>query len=254
MDDRVTADFRVPQEPSRLCYFAIPATLIGWYRDFVFPEVESVGLVPVTARDVLSPPGALSAKIDTLLDRAALVIAEVGDSYSAYEASLALARKSRSSVLIIASGLDVERPAEFRDARILMRPADFDADPDRFVAQLQEWLQGVATAKSIDVTEPIRLLATGEHSAALISAVSALEVSLSEHFGAEKMNGSRSMSLRSMLRAAEERGMFLSQGERGTIEEATHLRNETIHRRTAVTPKDARRLVTAITGFVKRIG
>lgn len=252
-DDRVTADFRVPEEPSRICYFAIPATLIGWYRDFIFPEVEANGLVPVTARDVFSPPGTISAKLDTLISRAAYVVAEIGDQSGEYEVALAIAQKSENNVLLVASGLQALTQRDLRGRVVLMRPARFGADPDEFVQHFREWLSSVSRNRIADNAEPERLLSHREYGAALISAVSLLEMTLSEHFAAESRDAPRPTPLRSMLKEAERQEFYVSLDEKRTIEEAVNRRNAAIHTTATVSAADSRRLVKAIRLFVDRL-
>lgn len=252
-DDRVTADFRVPQEPSRICYFAIPATLIGWYRDFIFPEVEASGLVPVTARDVFSPPGTIPAKLDTLISRAAYVVAEVGDPASEYEVALAVAQKSATDVLLVASeSLQLVQPETF-GRTVVRRPARFESDPEEFVRSVRGWLSSVVRHEIVDNAEPERLLGHREYGAALISAVSLLEVTLAERFASEVRDSPRPTPLRSMLKEAERRELFVSLEERQTIEEAVNRRNQTIHTAVAVSPADSKRFVRSIRQFVDRL-
>jgi len=252
-DDRVTADFRVPQEPSRICYFAIPATLIGWYRDFIFPEVEASGLIPVTARDVFSPPGTVPAKLDTLISRATYVVAEIGDPASEYEVALAVAQKSARNVLLVASESQPLVQPEMFGRAVLRRPARFESDPEEFVRSFREWLSSVVRHEIVDNAEPERLLGHREYGAALISAVSLLEVTLAERFAAESRNSPRPTPLRSMLKEAEQRELFASIAERQTIEEAVNRRNQTIHTTLAVSPADSRRFVKSIRQFVDRL-
>ncbi|WP_157226008.1 SIR2 family NAD-dependent protein deacylase [Rhodococcus sp. AW25M09] len=252
-DDRVTADFRVPQEPSRICYFAIPAKLIGWYRDYIFPEVEANGLVPVTARDVFSPPGTTFAKLDTLIRRAAYVVAEIGDQASEYEVAMAVAQKAASSVLLVASELPQSMQPGLQGRLVLTRPARFEASPDEFVQRFRDWLTSLTREEIVDNAEPERLLGHREYGAALISAVSLLEVTLSERFAAQARESPRPSPLRSMLKEAERQELFISVKEQQSIEEAVNRRNQTIHTTAAISGTDSRRLVNAIRQFVDRL-
>jgi HEPN domain-containing protein len=252
-DDRVTADFLVPDEPSRMCYFAIPAGLIGWYREYIFPEVEASGMVPVTARDVFSPPGAVSTKIDTLVIRASLVVAEIGDSSSDYEASLALARKGRNKVLIVTADTGISPQPSDPDSTILHRPTRFERNPEAFIDSFRQWISSASEAVGVDSAEPLRLLSHNEYAAALISAVSLLEVSLSESISNRVRDSPRAIPLRSMLREANERGMFESPQELTLVEQATFRRNEVIHTRTPLAGAEARRLVEAVLRFIERL-
>ncbi|MEV4951360.1 SIR2 family NAD-dependent protein deacylase [Paenarthrobacter nitroguajacolicus] len=252
-DDRVTADFRVLQEPSRICYFAIPATLIGWYRDFIFPEVEARGLVPVTARDVLSPPGTISAKLDTLISRAAYVVAEIGDKANDYEVALAVSQKSQGNVLLVKSELEARTPAELGNRMLLVRPARFEANPDEFVRRFREWISSRGHNEVAHRGEPERLISLREYGAALISAVSLLEVTLSERFSAESRDSPRPIPLRSMLKQADLQGLFQSYEEREAIDEAVARRNQILHTNAVISPADSRRLVDVLRQFIDRL-
>jgi hypothetical protein len=251
-DDRVIADFRLPQEVSRICYFAIPANLIAWYREYIFPEVESHGLIPVTARDVFTPPGTVSAKLDTLINRAAYIVAEVGHRSSENEVALALSQKADRSLLLVSPESQAYSPPEMIDRSLLVRPDRFDADPEAFISGFREWLSSVSRPRG-STPEPERLLQLHEYTAALISAVSLMEVTLAERFAVNQRESPRPATLRSMLKDVERLGLFQSQSERHSIEEAMSRRNQAIHTAEAISPADSRRLVRAILRFVDRM-
>ncbi|MCQ4118380.1 SIR2 family NAD-dependent protein deacylase [Rhodococcus tibetensis] len=253
LDDRVTADFRTPQEASRICYFAIPATLIGWYRDLLFPEVEAHGLVPVTARDVFSPPGTVSAKLDTLISRAAYVVAEVGDQSSEYEAALAIAKKPEGNVLLVAPEGHSWISPNLNRQKVLTRPVRFESNSETFVQNFREWLSSIAHRTVLKIGEPERLLVHREYGAALISAVSLLEVVLSEKFAEDPQDSPRHATLRSMLKQAERQELFASATEHAIIMESVNQRNRTIHTQSNISPVDSRRFVKAIRQFVDRL-
>ena len=61
---------------TRLCFFSLPLELLPFYRERVFPVVEEAGFVPVTADDVVTPGDTVSAKLDTLIDWAFVMVAE----------------------------------------------------------------------------------------------------------------------------------------------------------------------------------
>lgn len=249
----MTADFRVPGEPSRICYFAIPADLIGWYRENLFPEVEASGMVPVTARDVFSPPGAVPTKIDTLVFRASLVVTEIRDPSSEYEANLALARKSPERVLLVEEGSTALLTQHSSGAALLRRPSRFETDPEPFIESFRDWIGRAAMSTMHGTAEPTRLLALNEPSAALISAVSLLEVLLAERLGGRTREASRNIPLRSMLRAASSLGLFESEEERSIVEKAVFRRNEVIHTRAPFSSAEGRRLVEPVLRFIDRL-
>jgi hypothetical protein len=251
-DDRVAADLVLPEEPSRICYFAIPAPLIGWYRDVVFPIVEQHGLIPVTARDVLTPPGTIATKLDALIDRAAVVVIEVGSSWSDYEATLALARKNPAHIFLVAeAGANVRSPGA--NQRLIMRPAELEADPAAFITEFDAWISESEPFERLDSDAPERLLQLREYEAALISAVSLLEVTLSRWLFAGKVESQRPVSISFMLRRSLELDGFNDPQEVRDIQEAVTRRNEVLHKGRTIGGIDARRYVTAIRVFVNRL-
>ena len=62
---------------TRLCFFSVPLAILSFYRQYVFPAVEDAGFVPVTADELVTPGDSLLAKIDTLIDRAFVMVIEI---------------------------------------------------------------------------------------------------------------------------------------------------------------------------------
>ena len=77
---------------TRLCFFSLPLELLPFYRERVFPVVEEAGFIPVTADDVVSPGDNVSAKLDMLIDRAAVMVTELTSSWTMAEYRMAIAR------------------------------------------------------------------------------------------------------------------------------------------------------------------
>ncbi len=72
-------ELKLPKAASaRLVFFAVPLHRLPIYRARVFSNVTALGLVPVTADDVVSPGDSINAKIDALMDRAVAIVVEVG--------------------------------------------------------------------------------------------------------------------------------------------------------------------------------
>ncbi len=257
-DDRVSADLQLPKSDGRLCYFAVPTRLIGWYRETLFPIVEETGLVPMTARDVYSAPGSVGAKIDALIERAAVVVAEIGhDGDGAYEANLALSRKGPRRTLVIASEeprdrkvLVTEGRLHQRDMDVLWRP-DLEADPRQFVEGFADWLARIPSDRMESADEPRRLLAIGEYGPALISAVSLLEFTLTRTLKG-RAPGQARVPLRGLLQTAHNMGVIQSGAEREQLEQAITRRNEVVHRVKTVPAQVARSDVDLILRTVDR--
>ena len=86
---------------TRLCFFSLPLELLPFYRERVFPVVEEAGFVPVTADDVVTPGDNISAKIDSLIDRASVMVVELTSSWTMaeYRYGPCASRRSRSRAL-----------------------------------------------------------------------------------------------------------------------------------------------------------
>lgn len=258
-DDRVAADLQLPADDARrLCLFTLPPTLVGWYRENVFPEFEAHGLVPVVSREVISAPGAVATKLDALIERSLLVVVELDGGQESYEAAVALARKGRESVLLIKDDRDFDRGVDtgrlpvraVDDVQVLMRPS-VDADPVEFLARIRNWLSVAAPDVATHRDEPIRLLASHHYGPALVSAVSLLEVALSRALDGKREVPVRS-SLRNLVREANRVGLISSGAELRSVEDAITKRNEIVHRIATVTPQQARAGVKVIMPILQR--
>jgi SIR2-like domain len=81
---------------TRLCFFALPLEVLPFYRERIFPLAENAGFVPVTAADVVNLGESVSAKIDTLIDRAAVMVVLLTSAWTRAEFGKALARQEQS--------------------------------------------------------------------------------------------------------------------------------------------------------------
>jgi SIR2-like domain len=77
---------------SHLCFFSLPLDVLPFYRERVFPIAEEAGFVPVTAADFITPGDSINAKIDTLIDRAVIMIVELSSKWTRAELAMAIAR------------------------------------------------------------------------------------------------------------------------------------------------------------------
>lgn len=248
-EDRTLAELRLPPESSNTCYFAVPLDLVPWYRDTLFPIAEESGLIPVLARDVLTPAGTVTAKIDALISRARAVVVDLTSPRSLYEAGLAASSKSPDSVLFIQSGA-APVPFELRDRRLIRRPEDFDAPADGLVKEFRDWLRGysvTALARS-PADEPERLLAVGEPRYALIAAVSLLERYLNNCLHEQPP---RLQSAMRLLRAARQRDL-LDEREYESLRAALHLRNAALHEGREISTEEAEAVVAIVKSIVSR--
>lgn len=126
---------------TRLCFFSLPLELLSLYRSRILPLVEDVGLVPVTADDVVSPGDNINAKIDALIDRATVMVVELSSQWTRAEYDIAVApmkgaepkTSHRRGLEIIIVTTDIEQvPASARDFILIYRKSLISEDTADF--------------------------------------------------------------------------------------------------------------------------
>ena len=195
---------------TRLCFFSLPLDVLPFYRDRVFPVTEEAGFVPVTASDFITPGDSVSAKIDTLIDRAAVMIVELNSRSTRAELAMAIARTKGGEVnranrrplklILIATQRD-QIPPWAEEFQIVTRPSLFTETSEDFVQELKLILERMSAETGFERrTEPQRLLEAKEYRAAVIAAMTLLEATIRQRLSKEAWtNVRRPMSLRSLI-------------------------------------------------------
>jgi hypothetical protein len=246
----------LPRDAStRLCFFAVPLHRLRYYRDLVFPSVEALGLVPVTADDVVSPGDSIIAKIDALMDRSIAIVVELGTSWTGIELQLALSRIQDSSEgtrkpqVIVISQFDEPLPESHHHLVHLIRLDAVEAAPERLIRVLRE-----VVPVSGRRDEAQRLLESGEYRAAVIAAMSYLEGTLRQMLSKPDWgNVDRPMSLRSLVRLGVQR-QIIRQVNEGRISEWMQIRNRAVHSDMTVTREQAQTIVDGVLSLFRESG
>lgn len=258
-------ELQLPRDSiSRLCFFSIPLEMVAQYRSIVFPVVERLGYVPITADDVISPGDNINAKIDALIDRAAVMIVEPTSQWTRAEFDIAVARTKqvaagvphRHPLRIIVVG-ETGRPlpavaASFRAlfrGRLLSEEGEAD-----FIKGLIDML-GTAQpeiSKVESLSEPRRLLKLGENRASVISAMSELESWLRQKLAKlPREEVRRPMSLRQLMELALSDGV-LEVRDVNNLKVWNQVRNEAVHTGKAVSLQTAKNIVSGIEVIIGR--
>ena len=268
MRDKVIAVSKVTEEQplrelllprdtqTRLCFFSLPLELLPFYRERVFPIVQEAGFVPVTADDVVSPGDSISAKIDALIDRSAVMVSELTSSWALAEYRMAIARikgaqpdadQHKLLRLIVVVTDRGQAPASADGLPIVLRPNVISEDPEAFLLELGRLLRSFAAEMGVRRrAEPQRLLEAKEYRAAVISAMTLLETKLRERL--DKIpwpQTSRPMSVRSLLELAGER-QLLDPQRRRKLDEWARLRNEAVHSSVEISRAQATEVVGGV--------
>src|SRR5690606_31398175 len=140
--------------------------VLPFYRENMFPLAEAAGFVPVTAADVVNLGESVSAKIDTLIDRAAVMVVDASSPNTQFELGLALARaqetgerpnRRRLEVIPVVTEFS-QLPIPTLGHFVIERPAVLSEDSP-FVQSLGTHLQRLADGMGLaQRQEPRRLL------------------------------------------------------------------------------------------------
>ncbi len=258
--------------PTRLCFFSIPVDRLALYRSEVFPPVQALGFVPVTADDVISPGDNINAKIDALIDRAAVMVVEPSTQWTRAELRMALARKTRGAAgdqrmrlktIVVGNVLpEWSKELHVEDITYVSTASLTDA-PAEFASQLTGVLESFVHQLGLgQATESQRLLERGENRAAVISAMTFLETQLrslaAHHLSSSKAQFSLSSkyrveSFRTLLDAGTALSL-ISNDQRRRLDRWIKLRNEVVHTGKMVTTAQAREVVNGITEIIATLG
>lgn len=248
---------------SRLCFCAIPIELQPFYRERVFPIIEDAGFVPVTADEIVSPGENIAAKIDALIDRAAVMIVEIGSSWTKSEFQMAVVKLksdrqlavTRAFNLLVVTSEHGYVPPSRGEYHIIRRLTPLDGGTDDFLNSLSAWLRNLAE-QSVDwmTQEPRRLLQAHEYRPAVISALTLLEATLRLQLGKSLIvQDGRRLTLRSLIDKAQTQGA-ISNRQRQQIDEWVLLRNLAVHTPSPVTKSQAERVVRGVMEIVTKGG
>jgi SIR2-like domain len=263
-EERPLHELLLPRDaPTRLCFFSLPLELLSLYRSQIFPLVEEIGLVPVTADDVVSPGDNINAKIDALIDRASVMVVELSSQWTRAEYDIAVARMKgaeprmphRRSLEIIIVTTDADQvPASGRDFTVVYRSSLLSEDTDGFAERLANKLRKIASTIGRD-QEPRRLLEAREYRAAVISAMTLLETWLREHIpiAVSFVDTKRNFSLRHLIDIGSDRELLqLSPRDRQHLTQWMKIRNEAVHTVTPISRAVAREIVEGVLDLIER--
>ena len=240
---------------TRLCFFAVPTDRLTFYKERVFPAIEDLGLVPVTAGDVISPGDSIIAKIDALMDRAVAIIVEIGSKWTAVELRMALqkaknARRNpdgRPPPQITAIGSIPERmPVSIDVDYLFINSIDWDLKSEDWLDQIINRLRQVVLDDDGRQTEPQRLLNAREYRAAVIAAMSLLEARLRQILETPDWRRvGRRISVSALVIRAINEG-YIPSIEKKSIAEWMDIRNRAVHSELSVAKKTAKAVVDGV--------
>lgn len=238
--------------PTRLCFFAVPLSALPFYRDRVFPIAREVGLVPITADDVISPGENYLAKIDALLNRVSLVVVDISSEFTLAEAKMAVARDNTNHLMLVVER-GTELPFDLRRHRVIFRPYITSVELTQFLDELNAWfLAAIEELTPSLMREPTRLLNAREYRAAVVSAITYLENALRHRLDMPTSEKRRPVSIREMLDLARAEGM-LGKFEVDQVMSWLQVRNSIVHGETPVSAAKAREIVVGVGEIITQL-
>jgi hypothetical protein len=230
-------------EPSRLCYFSIPLALLAFYRDEVFPLAEQAGLVPVSGFDVEVEQGNRLAATRELIQRSGLAVIDMSEGGGSVELRVVLDVVGIENVLVISP---TPSPSFLADGglQVVLRPASLREDRDGFLDRIAAWFDHRALEGDRG-SNAERLLENKEWTAALVAAVSELEVLLRERASGfavpQKTRGRGLWTLRQLILDSG-----FDDELQGRLLDWVAIRNSALHEGAAVRPVEAGKAVSDV--------
>ncbi|MCC6651525.1 MAG: SIR2 family protein [Candidatus Eisenbacteria bacterium] len=236
------------ESATSLCFFAVPASLQSLYKETVFPLAEKHGFVPLTSADVLTPGDVVAAKLDALIERSDIVVVDASSKWTAVEALVAVRKRRR--LLVIHEGGDT-RDQAVEAYRLIERPAATAgglSDPD-FLSKVDEFFASMAKGDVL-AQEPIRLLQVRAYRAAVVAALSLVEIRLRSLIG--EKSGRAGAPFRELLGVADELS-FLDPDDVRQLREWQGLRNQVVHSERVPTKQVAEQIVRGAVRMAGRL-
>ncbi|MEI9425146.1 SIR2 family protein [Mesorhizobium sp. Cs1299R1N1] len=239
---------------SRLCLFATPLDVLPFYRQYIFPLAEAAGFVPVTPADVVNLGESISAKIDTLIDRAAVMVVDATTRSTEAELGLALGRArevstrpNRRSLRVIPVLTDGARiPTDISGIIYIRRPVVLSEDGEFVRALGLEFARLAQEMGNVQNLEPRRLFDAKEYRAAVIAAMSLLEAELRQRLDKEPWEKvEKPASMRQLVGRATQANLIQNVADQ-EISNWIKLRNAAVHSALPLGRNEAKAVVEGV--------
>jgi hypothetical protein len=260
LDDETRAQFELPLDASStLCFIDTPVELMSFYRSNVIPLIREQGLHPLTVHDVVAPGDNINAAIASIVSRAELLILDLPsiDYVPRLRVNVDQLYGEKHMLVIAPRPISGQMHFQFlqmKNVSILEREDDIFERTEDLVASIRKWTETVMQTTGIgDKSEPHRLLEKREYSAAVVSAISLLEVTLSSRLSTrfpEKRPISRVLTALLSFGVSAE---IIHPEDVDIIRDWYAVRNRVVHNRERVNARRARSIVRGILNLIDRI-
>ena len=243
-----------PSAQSRLAFFSVPTRYAALYKSRIYPIAEQFGFSPVMAAEVVAPGDNLMAKVYALIEKSALVVADISSPNTLFEVGMVLSKEGLSKPLILIAEDISSTPFDLSSHRVIRRPKSLDEESASFIKAIESaFAEAFSKISPALEDEPSRLLTKKEYRAAVIAVFSLLEHELRQHLELRGLDSfvSRS-SLMTLLDVARSKEV-LSPKELNQIRAHVSVRNKIAHTRGEVSAQQARAIVREVSAAVAKV-
>lgn len=246
-EEATLAELALPSGTNnRLCFFSIPIKLLPFYKKHIFPLVSNMGLVPISADDIISVGDNWMAKVTALINKAEYCVVDLSSQNTIYELGIAINNSKLNKKILIIRGESMSSPNDINNFTNIIRPDNPYNDIEYIVTKIEDWFKSVTDPMSLTYEkEPKRLLDKKEYKAAVISAMTLLEVKMKKLiYNSDEISGSQT-SFNSIYSIAKDRNMIDS-NQFLEIKEWGSVRNKLVHSNDTIKVGDAKKIVNGV--------
>jgi hypothetical protein len=220
--------------------------LLPFYKKYIFPIASRYGLVPISADDVISIGDNWIAKVTALINKAEFIVLDLATQNTMFELGLVLSQSKHANRLLIIRSEHSPIPTDIQNIYHLIRPDNPFEDIEALSQRIEGWFRDVVERLQATYDEePKRLLAKREFRAAVISAMTLLEVNMRQKVENLKSVSIKSTAPYSVYNLARDL-QLITPDEFTNIRRWSDTRNALVHTKSIVNANDAKRIVNGV--------
>jgi hypothetical protein len=239
---------------SRLAFFSVPTRYAAVYKSRIYPVAERYGFSPIMAADVVAPGDNIMAKVYALIEKSAIVVADLSSPNTMLEVGMVLSKEGMAKPLILIAEDQASIPFDIAKHLVIRKPQSLDDESPGFIKMIESAFADAFSRISPALEdEPSRLVVKKEYRAAVIAAFSLLEHELRQFFESSSLEAFSARSSLIMLLDYARSREVISPKEFQQIKGHASVRNRIAHTRGEVTPAQARTIVRDVSTAMSKI-
>jgi hypothetical protein len=199
------------------------------------------------ATDVAAPGDNIMAKVYALIERSAIVVADLSSPNTMLEVGMVLSKEGMAKPLILITEDQASVPLDMAGQQVIRRPGSLEEDSPTFIKAIETAFADAFSRISPSLEdEPNRLVAKKEYRAAVLAAFSLLEHDLRQFFELSGLDIFASRSSLGMLLEYARKEEVFSLKQYQSIRAHMAVRNRIAHTRGEVSAAQAKTIVREI--------